>query len=702
MLETVRGKKWLGLAIALVALVAFACGTKEVVKTVEIKVPGETVVVEKEVIKEVQVEVVVEKEVVKEVMVPGETIVVEKEVVKTVEVPGQTVVVEKEVVKEVEVEVVVEKEVVRTVEVPGQTVVVEKEVVKEVMVPGETVVVEKEVVKEVMVPGETVVVEKEVIKEVIKEVEVVREVEAMGPEKILRMRFKEAIAHINPFDSLSRPHGWAWNLMGSRLIFPDDLAMAWAPDLAERWEVSEDALSYTFYLRKGATFHDGEEVTADDVVFTFRTYLNSEASPRGPNALSTIKGAAAFTEAHGMGEVGIVKVDDYTVRFEQDFPNALFLDKCCNSTPIIMPEHILGDTPPAEIANYPWSTEFIGSGPFMLDVPFVADRGWTMKKNPNYFFGEPRLDKISFEFIETRDATFIAMQRGEIHGSSYPTLTAEMYQAFVTDPRFNVIGIKGSIMRSFMFNNNFEPTQDFRVRQAFLMAIDRKALIDAYWQGNGDIINTPFQNPLYHVPEYDSRYPYNPAKARELLAEAGWDSSIEIENKSYYVDREDFFSAIQAMLAEVGIQMKTTMQQGPAWVVDYYDKHDFELVFAGFGAPFDPDGWLISQMHTSAQNGGQYGNAELDTLIDKGRMATTPALRGDAYAMIAEDFIDRMPFLPILRQNEWWYKANAWHQPVLSQARQATSFSTIEILPVFLNSGSWSKYHAERWDLDVQ
>ena len=212
---------------------------------------------------------------------------------------------------------VVEKEVIKEVEVE---VVVEKEVVKEVMVPGETIVVEKEVVKEVMVPGETVVVEKEVIKEVIKEIEVVREVEAMGPEKILRMRFKEAIAHINPFDSLSRPHGWAWNLMGSRLIFPDDLAMAWAPDLAERWEVSEDALSYTFYLRKGATFHDGEEVTADDVVFTFRTYLNPEASPRGPNALSTIKGAAAFTEALGMGEVGIVKVDDYTVRFDQDFP----------------------------------------------------------------------------------------------------------------------------------------------------------------------------------------------------------------------------------------------------------------------------------------------------------------------------------------------------------------------------------------------
>ena len=321
MLEMVRSKKWLGLAIALVALVAFACGTKEVVKTVEVEVPGETVVVEKEVIKEVEVEVVVEKEVVKEVMVPGETVVVEKEVVKTVEVPGETVVVEKEVIKEVEVEVVVEKEVVKTVEVPGETVVVEKEVIKEV--------------------------------EVVKEVEKIVEVEAMGPEKVLKMRFKEAIAHINPFDSLSRPHGWAWNLMGSRLIFPDDIAMAWSPDLAERWEASEDATSYTFYLRKGAKFHDGEEVTADDVVFTFRSYLNSEVSPRGPNALSLIKGAADFTAANGMGEVGIVKVDDYTVRFDQEFPNALFLDKCCNSTPIIMPEHILGDTPPAEIAKLP-------------------------------------------------------------------------------------------------------------------------------------------------------------------------------------------------------------------------------------------------------------------------------------------------------------------------------------------------------------
>ena len=128
-----------------------------------------------------------------------------------------------------------------------------------------------------------------------------------------------------------------------------------------------------------------------------------------------------------------------------------------------------------------------------------------------------------------------------------PTLTTEMYKALRADPRFNVIGIQGSIMRSFMFHNEYEPAQDFRVRQAFLHALDRRALIDAFWQGNGTPINTPFQNPNWcDCAEWDQRYEFNPDKAREMLAAAGWDSDEVIENKTYYVDREDFFRCYPA------------------------------------------------------------------------------------------------------------------------------------------------------------
>ena len=86
-------------------------------------------------------------------------------------------------------------------------------------------------------------------------------------------------------------------------------------------------------------------------------------------------------------------------------------------------------------------------------------------------------------------------------------------------------------------------------------------------------------------------------------------------------------------------------------------------------------------------------------LIQAGKRGRTTAERAVSYRAIAEDFIDRMPFLPVFRQNEWWFKNNRWYQPVLDQAGQATEFSTIEILPVFLNAGSWHKYHPEQWDL---
>ena len=605
----------------------------------------------------------------------------EKKIV-TVEKPVEVV---KEVVIEVPVEKIVTKEVV--VEVPKE-VVVTKEVVKIVTIEKPVEVV-KEVVKEVT---KDVVVTKEVVK--IVEVAVA----APGDEKVLKMRFKEAIAHLNPLQSTSRPHGWAFRLMGSTLIYPDPFAQAWVGDLAESYEVAPDGSSYTFKLRKGAKFHDGEEVTADDVVWTFNAFVNP-AIGRFPQNLQLIKGVQDVIDGKAETATGIVKVDDYTVRFDQEFANARFMEKA--SAVIILPEHILGKIADEDMASNAFHfSEFVGSGPFMLDTPFVADVGWGMKANPNYYLGAPLLDRVTFEFIESRDALFIAMQRGEIHGSSYPTLTTPMYKALIADPRFNVMTFKSGGQRSFMFNNTYAPAQDFRVRQAFVMALDRRALIDAFWQGNGTVQNTPFQNAAYYTPEYDERYQYNPDAARALLQEAGWDSDTVVVNKTYYVDREPFFTAIQQMLAEVGFKMETQFQQGPAWVQDYYEDHVFDLVFCGCGGGSgDPDGWLTAQFHSAGKNGPGYGNADLDALIDAGKKAVTVEAMAETYSAIAMDFIERMPLIPVIAQSEWWFKANKWYNPILNQADQATSFDTIDVLPVFNTASEFIKYHPEQWDM---
>jgi len=230
----------------------------------------------------------------KEIEVPGETIIVEKEVVKTVEVPGETIVVEKEIIKTVEVEV------------PGKTVVVTKEVIKEVEVPGETVVVTKEVIKEVEVPGKTVVVTKEVLKVVkvrqgyVTDPTTGKAVSAPEYGGTLTFNLGNWAGSIDPF--------FGWPNAGPTDGVVEKLGiMNWAVDrdvwhlktlftpvtymrgrLAESWDISPDGLTYTFHIRPGVLWHDkapmnGRELTAHDIEYNFHRILGmgdfAEAGP---------------------------------------------------------------------------------------------------------------------------------------------------------------------------------------------------------------------------------------------------------------------------------------------------------------------------------------------------------------------------------------------------------------------------------------
>ena len=199
------------------------------------------------------------------VEVPGETVVVDKEVIKTVEVPGETVV--KEVIKEVMVPgetVIVKEEVVKTVEVPGETVTVE--VVKEVMVPGETVVVEKEVIKTVEVPGETVVVEQEVV----KTVEVVKEVPRgpVGDTTKVVGAFATIGSNLDPRADGHKPSGFP--IFDPLLHMNQDHEVE--PYLAASWEASPTLKQITFHLRDDAKFHTGDAVEARDIIQTIGIY----------------------------------------------------------------------------------------------------------------------------------------------------------------------------------------------------------------------------------------------------------------------------------------------------------------------------------------------------------------------------------------------------------------------------------------------
>jgi len=584
-----------------------------------------------------------------------------------------------------------------TVEVPGETIVVEKEVVKEVPVE---VVVEKEVVKTVEVPGKTVIVEKEVVKTV--EVVKVVEVAATAEEKVLTIGIVGATTHNNwsPMAQGSA-HSWQVKLVFNTLLSIDDAKMRWSPQLAERWEVSEDSKSYTFFLHKNAVWHDGVPVTANDVEFTFLAHLNPLNNSHIAATYSDILGAQAYRDGEADTVTGIVVIDEHTIRFDMEFPNGdFFFQTNADEQNNILPEHVYGKIPAGTWETAPefaFGTVPIGSGPFMVDQQ-EPDQRVTLKANPDYFYGKPRIDRIVFELIPSKDALFVAMQRGDVDLAGTFGLPLEMVDSFIKDPRFSVIGVKSPTTRGVGWNHRKDYLRDPRIRQAFLHALDRKQLIDVFWEKNGYLVNTTLHHEWFADPALNDLYPYDPAKARELLTAAGWDSSREVEMMLYYKGRESFWAAMTQQLGEVGFKLNARFTEVPLLVEKFYKTYDYELIFGGWGQA-NVSIELANQYSHSGDNGFGYATEELDAKIEAGKRAPNIEARAEIYREIAAEITHTLPFTAILNQAERVFSNTRFYHPVLATMTPAASVDNIKNLIVFQGPFGWMNFHPELWDI---
>ena len=464
------------------------------------------------------------------VEVPGETVVVKEEVIKEVQVPGETVVVEKEVIKEVMV--------------PGETVT--KEVVKEVMVPGETVVVEKEVVKTVEVPGETVVVEKVMVKEVPGKKYVTDPTTGKvvsAPEYGGTFTFVGApglFASADPYYGgvqivlldLEQLGIGNWGL--DRDVY-DFKAANFLPvysmtgNLAESWE-SPDDTTYVFKIRQGVYWHDeppvnGRELNAYDIEWHFSRMLGmgefSEAEPT----------STMFQSLTGMPIESVTAPDKWTVVFKLSRPNLQALR-------IILFDGAGSITPREVIEQYgdvnDWRN-MVGTGPMML-TDLVEDSSMTWTKNPNYWgfdekYPENRLPyvdevrKLIMADVATRNA---ALRTGKADIMPYLGALEQIQSLEKTNPEIVIHEIQFRNNNSFAMNTRLAPFDDVRVRKAMQMALDVKTINQTFFKGYG--ITTPggrAGTPGYIVPfeewpeEIKKGYIYDPEGAEALLDAAG-------------------------------------------------------------------------------------------------------------------------------------------------------------------------------------
>ena len=498
---TSTSMRWLVVAVsaAMLLAVAAACSSET------IEVPGETVVVEKEVIKEV--------------MVPGETVVVEKIVTETVEVPGETVTVE----------------VVKTVEVPGETVVVEKEVVKTVEVPGQTVVVEKEVVKEVSAGYVTDPTTGEVVEAP----------QYGGTFTFQSSQLPQAMAdpYLARFETAHPTAGVAETLLvGNWGISRDEFDFkgfarpmtALTGLLAESWEISTDGRTITFPIRQGVNWQNkapmnGRELTAYDIEYNYQRYLGL---------------GSGYTEAAehlGIAKLGIVSVeatDKYTVEFKLKEPLLGAVNDIGFQTSawILAPEVI------KEYGDHSDWRNMVGTGPFTLtELDEGASATW--EKNPDYWrydekYPENRLpyfDRMRLLKMVEPATKMAALRTGKFDYAGIiaaQRLSLEEADSIRrTNPEI-VLWPFALVSRQVLSTNPQKPPfDDIRVRQALQMALDHETVNDTYYKGLGvwkpegrlgatlKGYTTPFEEWPEEVKQY---YTYDPAGAEALLEAAGY------------------------------------------------------------------------------------------------------------------------------------------------------------------------------------
>jgi peptide/nickel transport system substrate-binding protein len=618
----------------------------------------------------------------KTIEVPGETV--------TIEVPGQTVV----------------TEVIKEVQVPGETITVVTEVIKEVQVPGETVVVTKEVVKEVIkevqVPGETVVVTKEVVKEVEVEkiVVVEKEVAAPAKEKVLRIRMSSLPESFVPHTERSGSITQLIAMVYGGLMQADPQNKVWSPNLAERWEVSPSADSVTFYIRKGVRFHDGEPVTAEDVVFSFRSFLTAETGTRKGRSLKMIKGAPEFLEGTSPELPGVVLLDEYSFRIDLNTPNTAFLG-VVGMLPVL-PEHILGSVAPEDIINQRYFVdEQVGFGPFKM-AKYSPGQFLEMEAYDEYHFGRPKLDGIIMRIIESGDATQIAMQREEIELNMRGGLSTDAYRAFLQDPRFRVIAGESTVIRASQINSAVEELKDPRIRQAMVYALDRQKLIDVFHNGLAVIHNQPLIHGWIQKPEWKNRYPFDPDTARSLLKAAGWDSELEIDLDVYGAQSDEIrteLAAMQQMWNDVGLKFKI-VEKDVGTMLEEWDNVSYPgLQRWGWGTFSDPDGFLQAYFTSDSSNNMNYANPELDAKIQLGLTTADREQRKLIYQEIAEDLQENLPLIVEYSQLRVNVLHNSFHLPLFAHFPRATTMSTLPVASIFTGDSDPFSFHIEQWDL---
>ncbi len=427
-------------------------------------------------------------------------------------------------------------------------------------------------------------------------------------------------------DTPTLPIMW---LVNEGLIGVNPNTGQYQPTLADRWDISADGLTYTFYLRSGVVWHDGVPFTADDVILSF----DAQSSPDS---------GSAYTSGFNSAVAAYRKIDDLTVELVATglFAQPVFL--ASSFTPML-PKHIWEGVPFAGWASDPGSngqdpSRIIGTGPFKFVSLDTSTDAVTLEKNPDYYGKVPYIDQLIMSVWPDLTSAVEALRAGEID-TTVQLLPASDAAALQEDPSVNVAVYDTYAFAFLAYNLDPEKTtlfQDVRTRQALMYALDRQSIVDNILLGFAEVAQgtQPVLSPAYAPDRITTQYTYDPEKAKALLAEAGWadsdgDGVLELDGQKFEFDLvygagdptwDQLVAYSQQARAEIGVAMTPDPVDFATVLLPILvgpePSYNFEMISTSFGwsPEGDQSGMFSTDAYKTAFNFMKYSNPEVDAL----------------------------------------------------------------------------------------
>jgi peptide/nickel transport system substrate-binding protein len=385
------------------------------------------------------------------------------------------------------------------------------------------------------------------------------------------------------------------------------------PWLAEKWHTSDNK-NYTFFLKRGVRFHNGRELKAADVKFVIDRAMNPETKHPAPANYAAI------------GDI-IVK-DDYTITFALKTTTANFLLNMARQGSVIYPREAV-DT---------MKSEPIGTGPYKLGEWVRGDRIVLVKNADYHVKGLPKLDRVTYRFIPDPNAALAALKAGDVDAAMFG-LGPEHIPDLQKDARFQVIVGETTNDVIMSMNNSKKPFSDVRVRRAVTYGINKPDVVKGAMFGFGRVLGTNVDplNPYYV--DMSGAMPYDPAKAKKLLAEAGYpngfDAVLKVAPQYYYTVRTGEVLADQ--LQKVGVKIKIEQIEWGQWLARVWKDADYDLTIIGHAEAWDVANYANPKYYF------RYDSAEFQKLFQESETTVDDKARRELYVKIQKKLVEDAP-----------------------------------------------------------